>query len=639
MQVESTLMPLYAIFITFSFLLSHAFAIEELSTARKGAEHSEIAERTYDQEKQKAEWILGTSILGNPDLESRSAGIGNPTHRLPSKLAGIFTFPLQYDATQLSLYGENGIMKEEFVHGIPVDTPETKILWERYAFNGNAFGLDFRRLLLDSIELDIGMASYSNDSSKVFRYQDVTHQPFFALGRDSSQIPFSGRNIAMNTTHFKPAVTWFMSKGEISASLNYLVVENADIPPYAFEIDSTNYADITYLQEPFQTELRSFTYGVRAGFRPTKSIEIYASVYSGEHEISYDSLVNLVQSVQDSRDSLDRIVHDTTWYGTTDELKYETVNGEGGIALKLPLNPALRMQYEFTEANSQYKQDRELYYLELQDEFPFLDFRIQAGALRNSSIFDSTEVAKTASANASIHLPFHVDLKTSFKYDTRFPDIDELKIFNRGRYAFPNKNLLPEEHTRITGDLEWNPGGIFYGVGLRYEYAENLIKPRWVTGSGLESIERAYQWINLHNAEALDWYVAAGFALGNWQFYLEREQKLSKQNRPIDVSDLYYKGYIRWADKFVKNRLGVSIGFDFTWFGNRCDLQMNEDDELEIIELKHYLALNFEARMKILSFSLYTRIDNLNHSMYEPAAGYRPEGIRFLYGITWQFDN
>lgn len=43
--------------------------------------------------------------------------------------------------------------------------------------------------------------------------------------------------------------------------------------------------------------------------------------------------------------------------------------------------------------------------------------------------------------------------------------------------------------------------------------------------------------------------------------------------------------------------------------------------------------------MKILSFSLYTRIDNLNHSMYEPAAGYRPEGIRFLYGITWQFDN
>jgi len=64
-----------------------------------------------------------------------------------------------------------------------------------------------------------------------------------------------------------------------------------------------------------------------------------------------------------------------------------------------------------------------------------------------------------------------------------------------------------------------------------------------------------------------------------------------------------------------------------------------EDDELELVELKHYLALNFEARMRILSFSLYTRIDNLNHSLYEPASGYRPEGVRFLYGITWSFDN
>lgn len=175
-------MPFFAIFITISLLLSPVYAaVNELSTARKGADANEIAERTYDLEGQKAEWILGTSILGNPDLRFSSAGMASPTRRLPSKLAGIFTFPLEYDATQLSMYGENGIMKENFARGIPVDTPETHILWERYSFNGNAFGLDFRRLLLDSIELDIGMASYSNDSSKVFRYQDVTHQPFFSL--------------------------------------------------------------------------------------------------------------------------------------------------------------------------------------------------------------------------------------------------------------------------------------------------------------------------------------------------------------------------------------------------------------------------------------------------------------------------
>jgi outer membrane cobalamin receptor len=236
-----------------------------------------------------------------------------------------------------------------------------------------------------------------------------------------------------------------------------------------------------------------------------------------------------------------------------------------------------------------------------------------------------------------------VDLSGTFREDVRYPDIDELKLYNRARYAYPNASLKEEERIRMTGDMKWNPGGIVYGVGLRYEYVDNPIKQRWVTGKGLESIETASQWINLDYAEALDWYVAAGFSIGNWQLYLEREQSLSKQNRPIDVTNLYYKGYIRWSDKFVKNRLGVSVAFNFTWFGNRYDLQMTEDENgkemLEVIELKHYLALNFEARMRILTFSLYSRIDNLNHSLYEPAAGYRPEGVRFLYGITWSFDN
>ncbi|MBP5247585.1 MAG: hypothetical protein J6Z31_06970 [Fibrobacter sp.] len=637
-------MPYFAIIITICLALSPVLAaVDELSTARKGANAPEIAERTYDLEGQKAEWILGTSILGNPDLNFRSAGMASPTRRLPSKLAGIFTFPLEYDATQLSMYGENGIMKENFARGIPVDTPETHILWERYSFNGNAFGLDFRRLLLDSIEQDIGMASYSNDSSKVFRYQDVTHQPFFALGRDSSQIPFSGRNVQMNTTHFKPAIAWYLPKGTVVASMNYLVVQNDDVPPYSYTQDTTDYSKVTYLKNPLNTELRSFTYGIRGSLKPIKPLEIYASIYSGEHEINYDSLPDLVKSVRESIDEDGEVYKDTTWYGVTDAVTYETVNGDGGIAFKMPFNPALRMEYEFTEVNSRYKQDRELYYLELQDKLSLLDFRIQAGALRNSNIFDSVEVARMASAYATFHLPYHVDLQGTFREDVRFPDIDELKLYNRARYAYPNAELKEEERVRMTGDIKWNPGGIFYGVGLRYEYVDNPIKQRWVTGEGLESIERASQWINLDYAEALDWYVAAGFSIGNWQFYLEREQSLAKQHRPIDVTNLYYKGYIRWADRFVNNRLGVSVAFDFTWFGNRYDLQIteNEDKEevLEIVELKHYLALNFEARMRILSFSLYTRIDNLNHSLYEPAAGYRPEGVRFLYGITWSFDN
>ena len=58
-------MPFFAILITFCLFLSPALAaVDELSTARKGAESPEIAERTYDLEGQKAEWIDFFSVGG-----------------------------------------------------------------------------------------------------------------------------------------------------------------------------------------------------------------------------------------------------------------------------------------------------------------------------------------------------------------------------------------------------------------------------------------------------------------------------------------------------------------------------------------------------------------------------------------------
>lgn len=69
------------------------------------------------------------------------------------------------------------------------------------------------------------------------------------------------------------------------------------------------------------------------------------------------------------------------------------------------------------------------------------------------------------------------------------------------------------------------------------------------------------------------------------------------------------------------------------------DISEDDDSHLAIVRLNKYLALDFEARMNILNFDLYTRIENLNHSQYMPAGGYTPEGLRFLYGIVWSFRN
>ena len=84
--------------------------------------------------------------------------MGSIQSRYPSKLAGLFTTRLGYDATTLGLNGENGILFEER-KGIPVDTPITDLNWERPAFSGNALRLDFRRLVTDSVSLEFGLAA------------------------------------------------------------------------------------------------------------------------------------------------------------------------------------------------------------------------------------------------------------------------------------------------------------------------------------------------------------------------------------------------------------------------------------------------------------------------------------------------
>jgi hypothetical protein len=200
------------LFILMSILWTQVFGdvstpapvISEVDAGRWVTEIPEIGQRTYDLAGQKSEWILGTSIMGHPDLTFSVMGLGSPTHRLPSALAGLNTSRLTFDATQLNMNGDNGVL-EEAPREQPVDTPLTRITWERFAFNGNSFGLTFQRLLMDSIQrisafratLDL----YSDDFH--IRMCD-THQPYFALGRDSSSIPFTGRNICYEQYAYSP---------------------------------------------------------------------------------------------------------------------------------------------------------------------------------------------------------------------------------------------------------------------------------------------------------------------------------------------------------------------------------------------------------------------------------------------------
>lgn len=633
----------------------------------------EVMQRTYDVSGQKSEWVLGTSILGSPELPARSLGIGSLSKRYPSKLAGIYTTRLSFDGSTLALNGENGILFEER-HGIPVDTPITDVNWERGPFEGNALRLEFRRLITDSVTLDLGIASHSDLLSKPYEYQPVTHSPYFAMGRDSTQIPFGGRNIAMNSMHMQPIVTWRFGYGKAFFKINYLSLDNADNSTHKVLLDTLDPTVRKFQTDPYRIIIETRTYGGGVELYPIKDLTLGTEFHYGNHEMDLRKLPKIVKNVDTTYDEKGFRSLNTNYYDTSKVRNYETILGNFDIRYNTFLNPRIRFEYEFVNTDETgnenrkqtYYQDREIGYAEISDTlFGHALFRAQAGLQRNSSLLDTVEFAPAFSIDGTYLLPHNLIASASYRHDNKFPDVNQLKLTETGRVAFPNEHLKYEIRDRATANIVWQKRDVFYGLGLRYEHANNLIKPNWAIRGKLDStyidtsyianyetmekrdttivrmndsLESAFRYENLDHAHTLDWLMQVGFRLGNWKFYLERGQKITR-TKLIDTPSLYYKGSIHWQNRFVKDRLGVSVRVDFQWFNNRTDCTINEKGEPELVSLKKYLAMDFEARMQILSFELYNRIENFNHSIYAPESGYTPEGLRFAYGIVWTFGN
>ncbi|WP_407442399.1 hypothetical protein [Fibrobacter sp.] len=628
-------------------------AVRENDAGRWVLPIREMMQRTYDVSGQKSEWVLGTSILGRPELDPFVFGIGSISSRYPSELSGLYTTRLGYDPTTIGLNGENGILYEER-HGIPVDTPITDLNWERSGFMGNGLHLDFRRLVTDSVTLDFGLQSRSDKDSKEYEYQNVTHSPYFALGRDSSSIPFAGRNIAVNTMHFQPLLTWRFGYGKAFLKMNFLSLENADNTSHKVLLDTLDLAKRTFQKDPYTIDIESRTYGAGIEVYPIKKLTVGTSIQYGTHDIELDSMGGVFDSIRTWTDTLGYEKKDSIFYDTMHVYSYETILGEFNVRYASLLNPTLRFEYEFLNTNDRfnydkddeyskdYFQDREVGYAQVSDTLGIFMFRAQAGMQRNSSMLDEVDYAPAYSGDATMMLPFHLRLNGGMRHDNKYPDVSQFKFNETGRMQFANEKLKAETRDRLTSNIGWYSREAFYGLGIRYEQADNLIRRHWLKGIDSDSsITKAFQWTNIGYAETWDWMFQVGFRLGNWKFYLERGETLKRHSvvELLDTPELYYKGSIHWQNRFVQNRLGVSIRVDWQWFDNRFDCTINEFGKAEVEELKKYLALDFEARMQILTFELYNRIDNFNHSIYMPASGYTPEGLRFSYGIVWTFSN
>ncbi|MCL1957888.1 MAG: hypothetical protein FWF63_11235 [Fibromonadales bacterium] len=584
-------------------------------------EQKGVLSKEYDVEGGRAYWINGISLLGLPDAGAGLTGFSEPAKRLPLGFSGLYSPVPIYEPYGLSLNASNGNLIFRENHN-PIDTPITAILWERYALEGNVFRLEFNRLLLDSVAFSLGLATHSVSESNDFSYNDIVHQLYVgSLKRDSSKVPFAGRSLYYSSFHFAPAITWIFPHSSITAQLNYLILDSDDATRNFFKKSETG-AFITFPQKPYNIKGSSGFYGFiwNYNFLPDYNLSISHRFASQEFEFSkLDSAsIYFPQSTSES---------------------YNGQSGEGEISHKSFLNPSLKVKYEYLRGEENLYQDRQLLMLGINDSLWRFAFKGESGLQRNASAFDSVDFAPALFAGLTLFLPCHLSINAYYQKDTRFPDFYETHILRVGRIAFPNEELKAEERLRTEMNLEYKLSKhFFYMAGYKYEETQNSIVPYWTLQEAKKldplPADSAFKWANAKNLWNNELFWRLGFELGNWRFYAEQGKTIYR-SPAINVPTRYYKGAVYWSNRFVEDRLKVSIQFDADWFGSRWDYGLESDTLATPVHLKHYLSLNFKSSMQIQSFIIYSKIENMNHSLMEPEVGYAPPGIRFAYGIEW----
>ncbi|HSQ41795.1 MAG TPA: hypothetical protein VLM37_05915 [Fibrobacteraceae bacterium] len=621
--------------------------------------------RDYDLPGGKSEFVWGTSIAGSPDLLLPRLGLYQPIARLPEMASGLYSGGLAWAPWTLGLNGENGILRDTSGLTSPTDTPHVVLDWQRGAFTSNNLHLDFTRAIVGHIFLDLGLVTHSTDSSGDYRYQDITHQPYLGtLKRDSSDVPLSGRNLAFSTFQMHPKIIWFFPRGSLSFNVSWLRLHNDDATYDAPFEDSTDAYSKTFNEDPFSVRTRATGVGgaFQYRFSPAINFELRHQATTLENEwedtpteiVSITERDTLIPADTLSTGQITSAYHDTVIDTVTSNSDFseKTSIQAGEARIGLPrLHASLVTQYESRYYSQAIWEDREIVYGQFQDTAQLGDLRIrlrgQAGAQRNSSAFDSVEYAPAASLLMDADLGHRLRWEVDLRRHQHFPDFEQTCLFRSGRLSYPNADLQSETRRQVQTVLTWHTPSFAYGFGVKKEVLNNAIRQGWMvypTDTLLDATV-AYQWVNIDELDNLSWRCFGGFHIGNWDFWAERESSVHRKmilsdgtvTRTIpDSPTRTYKGTVAWAKRLVDGRMLVNVRWDFQWTGERYDFALDEDGNAIRERLPQNLVLNFEARMRIKSFALYTRIDNLNHTELTPAAGYTPPGVNFRYGIQWE---
>ncbi|NLB63560.1 MAG: hypothetical protein GX801_05560 [Fibrobacter sp.] len=636
----------------------------EVSISNQISQIKEVYSRNYDLSGGKSEFIWGTSVAGNVGVQSPLLGFSQPGGILPLQNSGIVIHSLVWAPWDVGLGATNGLLKDLRPQPAILDTPITHIHWQRTAFGGNNFALDFRRNLMDSLLLNLNIQSLSTDSSGSFRYLEQTHQLFVGvLGRDSSSIPFSGRNLKFDAFSFHPQITLLKSWGHIGAQVNWIKQHSDDATRHHPEYDPLNHR-YTYKVAPYETHIADD--GIKLFAKAKLNPQLHFNFDHHFTGIKHRYENTPYHSLKDFSSSQERIdtayLSPLKWYE-----KGQIHRGEYSLAF-LKYNVKLSHQYEtqrfnqwlnrdFKNSPSMLWQDEQSWLAQWQNKLKLTDFsmhsHLQAALHRMGNNEDKAFWKPAFSLNFHLFYQNKWKLELAHRQNPAWPQLKQSHFMRTERLSFPNQALKAEQHYTNYATISYHTSEVGYGLRLRHQLVNNAIRPGWLAYPNYYALADsiAFKNYNFRQLGAYSWAPWLEIHLGNWQGWIERESVLKSwiigASPTLHIPNRLYKGGVYWNSRAVQDRLGIQVGWDFQWLAGHHIFTLENPELTDYYmpqmairdKTPHHLSLNFHTKMQIKTFELYGRIDNMNHAKIIHDAGYTPPGIVFSYGIIWLLQN
>lgn len=644
----------------------------------------------------------GFSLAGQPTLQPRRWS-GTDPRQLPFGVSGLYSKDQFYYDPGLELHGAIGSVKTreppfQFI-------PKAAIQWERGPYAGNAFQMEFERLMTDQVHLGLDLQSRSTDSLGLWAYQDAVHQPYVnSLERDSSRIPFVGRNLDQEQLLMTPWIDIKMNEAHLRYTGNFLHIDNQEAENRLISPDPLSpYTQLNIDARAFEVLNKESSH--RFDFTS-------ARLWGRHLNLSYASIARRVERTQlrtwstknkvgtlrdeyipgetTQRESIQRLVmssQEAELYPNLRRLENQSDTTLGPLLQKERPHwdywiPHVHMESErriITDYSTEVNRTRVLKDLDEDFQLAYLqwtksDAKLQLGLQRMSLIRQEEQVYTAASVQYEPHYKdhwgeFHLQSYASQRYQAA--SINEREIWQRGRFWHTNPDLKTSRvrhfKFRPTYDFNHNNWGFGFFTSGELELTKDAVAPQWILNRQLgDSISSDLSMRSIRFDEGHNQTIEMGMRvrLGHWSAIIKKIQ--ARENYLVLGSTKFqahhlprslYQGQLAWRKVLLSRKnLGIALTWDWNWIGPRKEWYIvNSQDEVvgftqageEYAQTRyyaseynhpHYLALDFEARMKISTFELYYKMNNFNHSLQSTQVGYTPPGLNFRWGVVWSFE-